>query len=502
MTQKTKQLKQFLTFTILAGFLFGCNADEESLSNLQNKNNHIMYKTVSLQSLEENKTVYSKLTKPKKNVKNPVDLTSGRIIKDTINNFYIDSNKGIFIQNGNYHSYTFKINRPNGSLYSLENIVVSKKSETEYETFLYQYNLTAAELNKLNNLQEVNLLGKVTKIKLENSNIKTDLLGKYLFNGHCYEDVTTFVPGHLCQQGLHDIFAGEQCIYFGGAGSATLGMNVMSTVEVSCDEGGGSSDPINNGTSNQNGTPQNPGTPNGVIQTTPVLGEIESPCDKIKPKLNPSKGNLKDKIINMRPGADLTNGEHTMQLNKTISGSYSTGSINISVGLQGTVKSGGDAYGSIHTHPWSTSFPMFSFTDVYSLSRFFDNSASHNTKDVSVILVIKIQNAQGILEDVTYALTINNSEATFMAKVDAIYNSFAGDEEKMMKDMDTGIKEYFDKEKIANTKNYERSFLNFFKDYGITLHKANSDLTHWEQLSINDLNKPIAQQTVQYQPCN
>lgn len=64
------------------------------------------------------------------------------------------------------------------------------------------------------------------------------------------------------------------------------------------------------------------------------------------------------------------------------------------------------------------------------------------------------------------------------------------------------LKKYYDKETVVNTKNYERSFLNFFQAYGITLHKANSDLTSWEQLSIDDLSKPIDQQIVKYQPCN
>jgi hypothetical protein len=77
--------------------------------------------------------------------------------------------------------------------------VVSKLNALEYKTILYQYDITEHELHMIDHGEFVDLQGKINKIFLENSNITTEVTGKYYYNGHCYEDNPVYVTGQTCQ---------------------------------------------------------------------------------------------------------------------------------------------------------------------------------------------------------------------------------------------------------------------------------------------------------------
>ncbi len=270
MIQYQKKINSAL-FIFIAFINFGCNEDFEVL-NHTNSDNKIKVKPITLQDVQKNSKAFEKLTIPKSRLN--ANSSINRIINDTINNFSVETNYGVYIETENYHSYTFKVLRPNGSNYLLENIVVSKLNALEYETILYQYDITEHELHMIDHGEFVDLQGKINKIFLENSNITTEVTGKYYYNGHCYEDNPVYVAGALCSSGEHSFFQGNECDYWGGPGSATYGYYTWQTIEVDCDDNGGGGG--SGGTSSHNGGSGGSGGPRAI--TTPVNNCITGNC--------------------------------------------------------------------------------------------------------------------------------------------------------------------------------------------------------------------------------
>jgi hypothetical protein len=146
--KKNLSLKTFLLM-ILGIIITSCVDDYELENNNIKSIKTSNFKTskITLKDVKLNSIAYSKLTKPKKD--KSISKLNHKIINDSINNFSIDTEIGTFIEANNYHSYTFKVVRPNGSAYLLENLVVSKEGTNDYVTYLYQYDITEQELQML-----------------------------------------------------------------------------------------------------------------------------------------------------------------------------------------------------------------------------------------------------------------------------------------------------------------------------------------------------------------
>ena len=274
MTQKLKKLS-IISLLLSAFVIFSCSEDYEVHDHNHNESK-IKVKPITIQDVSTNARALEKLTNPKSRFK--TNSSMDRIINDTINNFSIDTDYGLYIEDGDYHSYTFKITRPNGSNYLLENVVVSKKNETEYETILYQYNITEQELDMIDNGDFVNLEGKMNKIFLENSIITSEVTGKYYFNGSCYEDNPVYVAGNTCPSGLHDLNfilsnmgSDDQCEYYlNGTYTATAGHWTWQSTLVPCDDAGGGGV---GGTSSNNHGQLGAGA-GGSVTTSPITGSM------------------------------------------------------------------------------------------------------------------------------------------------------------------------------------------------------------------------------------
>ena len=275
MTQKLKKLS-IISLLLSAFVIFSCSEDYEVHDHNHNESK-IKVKPITIQDVSTNARALEKLTNPKSRFK--TNSSMDRIINDTINNFSIDTDYGLYIEEGDYHSYTFKITRPNGSNYLLENVVVSKKNETKYETILYQYNITEQELDMIDNGDFVNLEGKMNKIFLENSIITSEVTGKYYFNGSCYEDNPVYVAGNTCPSGLHDLNfilsnmgSDDQCEYYlNGTYTATAGHWTWQSTLVPCDDAGGGGV---GGTSSNNHGQLGAGA-GGSVTTSPITGSME-----------------------------------------------------------------------------------------------------------------------------------------------------------------------------------------------------------------------------------
>ncbi|MCL9807685.1 AHH domain-containing protein [Flavobacterium amniphilum] len=97
-------------------------------------------------------------------------LSSGKIVYDSINDFYLDDEKGVLIEDENGHkSYTFKVYRDKPTE-KLENIVFNLKEDSSYEALLTTYDLNEIEKEKLLNGEtftptetpDISIVGKVT----------------------------------------------------------------------------------------------------------------------------------------------------------------------------------------------------------------------------------------------------------------------------------------------------------------------------------------------------
>ena len=162
----------------------------------------------------------------------------------------------------------------------------------------------------------------------------------------------------------------------------------------------------------------------------------------------------------------------------------------------------GDYYfGSIHTHPYPGGVPMFSWTDMFSLQQFWQNATLSNRNEIIIFLVCK--DDSGVNQ--VYALTINNTDAL----TNTIFNEVQTEinptnlAEIPVNEQQNYITAHMDKkltDLYAESNNKELTFLNRFKDFGISLYKANSTLTNWDMLTIQNPNTPNA--SILSTPCN
>ncbi len=157
------------------------------------------------------------------------------------------------------------------------------------------------------------------------------------------------------------------------------------------------------------------------------------------------------------------------------------------------IRTGGNYYSAIHTHPESA-YPMFSWSDVYTLYTLNKQMQAHNAGLSSFLLVCKDQNG----DFQTYAIMIENIENT----IESVLNDpkYAGKKVEDIKAiMDSKLfKDYYIEQNNQTSTNYDKAFLKFMKDSNISLYKADNTLTTWSKLSLDEsqtnLNNP--------EPCN
>jgi hypothetical protein len=133
-------------------------------------------------------------------------------------------------------------------------------------------------------------------------------------------------------------------------------------------------------------------------------------------------------------------------------------------------------YGQIHTHPEGT-VPMFSWQDIENLKDLYKFAKPNYKQDVFMIIVCP--------NNKVYAVKVDDF-TKLETKIDADwnnskYNTYTVDEKN--KDLKEMMKEVYRKDS-----NSERAFLKRFKEYGISVYKANIEVTEWSKLSLNNPN--------------
>jgi hypothetical protein len=296
---RKKQNFKVLLFLLLGVIIVSCVDDYEPKNDKIKNRETSNFKTtkITLKDVKQNSIAFSKLTNPKKD--KSIGKINHKIINDTINNFSIDTEIGTFIESDNYHSYTFKVVRPNGSAFLLENLVVSKEGTNDYVTYLYQYDITEQELQMLKEGVQLNLTNKISILSIENTNIVTDLNAKEY---PCFVQVTTFVAGTTCTGDGHHSY-GDPICRKKGWDAATPGHYITESVLSSCSDGSGGFDNGDDGPYDPTETTGGGGTHTTI--TTPTFEPCETceefdennPCEKIKNGTNSAEYKQKFKAL-------------------------------------------------------------------------------------------------------------------------------------------------------------------------------------------------------------
>ncbi|MCU7613069.1 hypothetical protein N0B16_01320 [Chryseobacterium sp. GMJ5] len=214
----------------------------------------------------------------------------------------------------------------------------------------------------------------------------------------------------------------------------------------------------------------------GVIITDPL-----TPCERLKPLLDPAKANLKPLITNgMYSYINNSIGEAGIFIKKDSGGNISTQVAPPSGDNHLKIKVNDNYYSAVHTHPKDT-YPMFSYDDMMSLYTLEVEGTPHNSGQSSFILVC--EDDFGVKQ--TYAIVFESSGQM----VEEVWNNpenIGCSKQDLIDQMNKNLKKAYDKESEKSNPNYERVFLQFNFGTNIGLYKANSDLTNWSKLIINE----------------
>ncbi len=151
-----KKIKILSTLSLTLLLLFSsCEKDlyDEAIQTERN----IKISRVSIKDpvVFNNRNLMSEIQKVKE--KQTINQATGRIVYDSINNFYFDDENGIKVENGDYDSYTFKVEREAPIDSKLENLVFSKNKEGGFDTFLIKYPYSEEQIKTLSSVEFENM---------------------------------------------------------------------------------------------------------------------------------------------------------------------------------------------------------------------------------------------------------------------------------------------------------------------------------------------------------
>lgn len=418
MTQKLKKLS-IISLLLSAFVIFSCSEDYEVHDHLHNhENSKFKFKKITLNDIQHEKNVVDKINNASK-ISGIKKNNLNKIVSDTINNFFIDTEQGLLIESENYTSYTFKVNRTNGSSFLLENLVISKEGNKDYETYLYQYNITQQELDLINQSVSIDLSNKISRVTLENSNLPTDILNKEDYNGMCFIETTTYTPGQRCNQpGKHsweDVLAGAECTVFGTSYGPWPGSYTTTATLQPCPTGGGGDASGGSGSSSSSGGSSHNGGSGGTggVTTSPVNNcktciapYVPTPCEKVKSPFT-KVPTLAQRNINLSTKTSEPNEYGFFMLNNANSTTVNPFT-DLSGGTSGSVELPTSPIPSnpilvlSHTHnsPANSTYSVPSWEDLDQLSKYMQQYP--NSIDPNIVFIT-------ITADGTrYAITINN----------------------------------------------------------------------------------------------
>ena len=145
-------------------FFVSCNDDYQERNNFSSKSRKVT--RVNLKKLQSNRNAYKKVNSILNVGKNKNQ--QNRIVYNDLYDFYIDTNEIIYIENGNYNSFTLAVFRTEETTYK-ENLFLHLQPSGEYAAYILRYDLNEQDLiNYQNGLPIQNLNQKTVIIPLDN----------------------------------------------------------------------------------------------------------------------------------------------------------------------------------------------------------------------------------------------------------------------------------------------------------------------------------------------
>lgn len=226
---------KFKSFSISLMIVFllvtiSCQVEETIVEteNIKNQND-LLIKKISFNEIK-NSAVVDKINNTKKLSKKTI-TTSSKIIKDTLNNFYINSDEGMYIEKTDgTKSYTFSVFRENAT--DLENLVIIVYPNNQIKTFLVDYNKTFNDLNSMSLEQMQNNQVEYYEIDFNTSTLipitQNNQNGRYICVTAYVWDIVPCNEGNLVGEGIHCwgwVVIGHTCWEGGSGGGEGFGFS-------------------------------------------------------------------------------------------------------------------------------------------------------------------------------------------------------------------------------------------------------------------------------------
>lgn len=417
----------------------------------------------------------------------------------------IDTDHVIYIENENYHTYTFKIDRNNPSPNDpIENLLLTPLPDGTYKEFLVSYNLTQQEKEILKNGGNINKEGKVTVTELQN-NFQGNILGRYTETNCTWETLTVTFP--CLDPGGAAHLPGQTCNMPEGYRAFTYDIVALVCQDVPLgpvhetlvpSPGGGGPVPCNGDCPDNNDdcrtAASNPGEVglvdgNGCLVGSPTdinFGDNDSPCEEIK-KITDETTDLYNKIINLKK-TDTLDLDHEKGAIVIENASGQT-QLTPKNGTPGTkfivfeVPENGELIIFVHTHfDAPDMLPTFTFEDLMSFNAMFQ-WRKYNNKSIDKLAYYVITKS-GV-----FVMRVEN-ESLFETEGYKLWT----DEQK-----DLNEKFYGDLTEKVNISSDEvtKQVAKSLPKFGVGLYKANSDLTEWKKIEVNETTDELEEN-----PCN
>ncbi len=493
MKKKSKVLKTALLLFVTLLLLTSCERDLYELPE-QNKFEQLKISFKKFKEFENEPKLIEKIVKYNQKLEQDFRRKHGTNYRTAnIDISSVDFSNALYIekQNGE-HSYTFVINDPSTS--EIINLVLASKVSGDYKPYVIEYNLSDEDIINLQNGATID-----TSNKTEISEFEI-LSNQLVANGGCYEIIERWVEIPCAIDGcMNPQYTTFDLVYEmvytcneGGSGGAMGG-------------GGSGSDsgiPPGGGSPYTGGTGSNPFLHNGTgFNTSPLFQDNKNPCvnltkpdqQNIKPTVDALKQKLAEGVANEWGSShsskyiyDPTLNENNLVYENSPLVEGTPYSVSVDIGPRYT--------SSTHLHP-KGSYPIFSWVDLHLLRETYKECTATLKSQVSIQIVC--HNDANPANPIVYSLTVNDFNA-LNSSVDQILNNPKYNnktiEEKFQIIQDALADDF-------NKNNLELFFLKHFQSYGVSLYKANNDLTNWTQLELlkTDTNP---EGVVNQKPCN
>jgi hypothetical protein len=466
-----------LLFIIALFVMSSCEKDFENYK-ITNSNNNIIIEDFSILRNgpeQKNSKLFNALNKLKEKNKQQIQKSLGKIVYNSLYDFYFDDENGKYINVNGKISYTFPVSRDSTNN-KVENIVFNLNEDNEYDVLLIKYGFTKEKLFTLTeeeiknfDLQIINIQSKFQ----QDCGVNVIMCNNNGMGG-------TAENAHVAGPGCHHAGNGIHLFVVWNPGDCADGSVIL---DGSGGGGGGAS-------SGGGGTSSNPVI---TVPVVPCVGCVEQvdPCTSLSNILNPLIGNARQKILAVQNAGEGFSGE------KGATFTYSNGAYGSSPILSST-GSNSNAYGinfppsptiyaAVHTHQDDDSqTPMFSFNDLMYLVRLYREASTENQPNVTFILTLPNSS--------TFAIKINNFES-FKNFLNSILMDPDVNEQKTESEKVKMRNKIFHNKCCSgcnpgNTStvgiNYNDRFIAGFltstKNYGVSLYRATGNITNWEKL--------------------